>query len=55
MDAINNTMEEAHKKALNRISNAKERDDKTPTNTTAERKGAPNQITIAKNRNQEGM
>ena len=54
LDAINNAMEEAHKKALNRISNAKERDNKTPTNTTAERKGVPNQTTIAENRNQEG-
>ena len=54
LDAINNAMEEAHKKALNWISNAKERDYKTPTNTTAERKGVPNQTTIAENRNQEG-
>ena len=35
LDAINNAMKEAHKKALTRISNAKERDGKTPTNATA--------------------
>ena len=42
-------VEEAHKKALNLTSNAKERDDdKTPTNATTERKETPNQATIAK-------
>ena len=41
-------VEEAHKKALNHTSTAKERDDdKTPTNATAERKETPNQATIA--------
>ena len=54
LDGINNAMGEAHKKALNRISNTKERDGKTPTNATAERKGTLNQATIAENRNQGG-
>ena len=46
-------MEEADKKSLNLISNAKEQDgkDKTLTNATSERKEAPNQATIAKNGN----
>ena len=39
LDTIMNAMEEAHKKALNRISNAKGWDEKTPTNTTAEERG----------------
>ena len=46
LDAIMNAMEEhmtqhatAHKKALNRISNAQGWDEKTPTNTTAEERG----------------
>ena len=39
LDAIKNAVEGAHKKALNRISNAKEWDGKTPTNATAEGKG----------------
>ena len=54
LDGINNAMGEAHKKSLNCISNAKERDGKTPTNATAERKGTLNQATIAENRNQGG-
>ena len=54
LDAINNTMEEAHKKALNQIANAKEQDDKTLTNATTERKGAPDQATIAENQNPGG-
>ena len=49
-DTIVTTMEELHKKALNLIPSAKERNgkDKTPTNATVERKEAPNQATMPK-------
>ena len=53
-------MEEAHEKALNLIdiSNAIERDSKSkaknPTNTIVEKKKAPDQATITKNRNPGG-